>query len=229
MADNLDREREIAHAAIIDTMIADGSTNLTAHVVIDRLNAAGLLNTGTDSPVDTDKLWATKALLRDAEQQIVRLIAWRTSAIAVMGEWDEVFKALGSPGRLGESMPANSLAEVQRLVDDQIELRRLKALVADALTVSELVDHWSECPNPPDAPCDCKRYFAAKQRLSSAAAYLEQGADAIDAGKAAADPAVAHPEDRCPNCWSPHRSWSNFSYPDCANSWHSSLFSRKRD
>jgi hypothetical protein len=47
-------------------------------------------------------------------------------------------------------------------------LAALEALVADAVLVNELVGHWSECPNPPGADCDCKKYFAARTRLERA-------------------------------------------------------------
>jgi len=48
-------------------------------------------------------------------EQVEPLEAWKESAINVLGEWDKVHEALGKPGKLGESMAAASLLEVQKL------------------------------------------------------------------------------------------------------------------
>ena len=48
-------------------------------------------------------------------EEVEPLEAWKESAIKVMGEWDKVHEALGKPGKLGESMAAASLAEIERL------------------------------------------------------------------------------------------------------------------
>ena len=59
-------------------------------------------------------------------EQVEPLEAWKESAIKVLGEWDKVHEALGKPGKLGESMAAASLAEVQKL-------RALVQVLFDAL------------------------------------------------------------------------------------------------
>lgn len=49
--DRLDKAREIAHAAIIDTMNADGSTGLAAHIVIERLHQQGFISTEAEPQI----------------------------------------------------------------------------------------------------------------------------------------------------------------------------------
>ena len=44
------------------------------------------------------------------------LVRWKAEALQVLAAWDDVWKALGSPG-LGEFKPASALAAVQRLID----------------------------------------------------------------------------------------------------------------
>ena len=48
-------------------------------------------------------------------EEVEPLEQWKESAIKVMGEWDKVHEALGKPGKLGESMAAASVAEIERL------------------------------------------------------------------------------------------------------------------
>jgi len=57
----------------------------------------------------------TRSLNKAGREQVEPLEAWKESAIKVLGEWDKVHEALGKPGKLGESMAAASLAEVQKL------------------------------------------------------------------------------------------------------------------
>lgn len=46
------------------------------------------------------------------------------------------------------------------------EIERLREAARLALTVHDLIDHWSECPAPPDAGCgECHNYYAAVAAL----------------------------------------------------------------
>lgn len=66
----------------------------------------------------------------DALELIIRieeLEAWKASAMNVLGEWDAVHKALGSPS-LGQSMAVTSLARVKELKD---EIERLNTICDD--------------------------------------------------------------------------------------------------
>ena len=59
--------------------------------------------------------WKRKAYAACVREEVEPLEEWKESAINVMGEWDKVHEALGRPGKLGESIAAASLAEVERL------------------------------------------------------------------------------------------------------------------
>lgn len=55
--------------------------------------------------------------------------------------------------------------ENDRLRLDSERLRMLAETVGDP----ELLDHWAECPLPPDAGCDrCKRWFSARHQMVQA-------------------------------------------------------------
>lgn len=41
--------------------------------------------------------------LRHLQAELERLRAWKTEALQVLGEWEQVWEAAGRPGRLGES------------------------------------------------------------------------------------------------------------------------------
>lgn len=48
------------------------------------------------------------------------------------------------------------------------EAERLRALARVAFD-SDLIDHWTECPLPPDAGCDrCLQWFAARAAMTAA-------------------------------------------------------------
>lgn len=55
------------------------------------------------------------AAVRDLADENERLRAWKAEALAVLAQWDEVHAALGSPGRLGQSMAVASREQVERL------------------------------------------------------------------------------------------------------------------
>ena len=48
--------------------------------------------------------------------ELARLRAWKAEAMEVLGVWDQVHDALGSPAKLGQSKATASLAAAQRLV-----------------------------------------------------------------------------------------------------------------
>lgn len=53
---------------------------------------------------------------RNAEMEIERLTHWKAEAMAILDEWEEVWKALGSPGGLGESKARASRAKAAELM-----------------------------------------------------------------------------------------------------------------
>jgi len=53
--------------------------------------------------------------VRAMADELHRLRAWKSEAMTVLGAWDQVHAALGSPGRLGELKAEASLTEVTRL------------------------------------------------------------------------------------------------------------------
>lgn len=52
---------------------------------------------------------------KPVESEESRLRRWKAEAMEVLGDWDKVFEALGSPGQIGASKAASALAAVQRL------------------------------------------------------------------------------------------------------------------
>lgn len=44
-----------------------------------------------------------------------RLNRWKSEAIVVLGDWEEVWEAAGRPGPLGRSKAKNVLDEIKRL------------------------------------------------------------------------------------------------------------------
>lgn len=65
----------------------------------------------TDAPVAD----ALSRMLAGAAIELDQLRQWKSEAITVLSGWDDVFEALGSPGKLGESKSAAAKAEVERL------------------------------------------------------------------------------------------------------------------
>lgn len=53
------------------------------------------------------------AVIVDAADEIERLRAWKAEATEVIGSWEQVWEALGRPGRLGESKAAAVLRAVK--------------------------------------------------------------------------------------------------------------------
>ena len=61
--------------------------------------------------------------VRQAVTELEQLQAWKVEAMAVLGAWERVWRALGEPGPLGGLKSTNSLAEVERLVAERARLR----------------------------------------------------------------------------------------------------------
>ena len=58
------------------------------------------------------------ALMHLAEAQATRITElerWKAEALVVLGQWDEVWEALGRPGPLGSSKAVEALTEAHRL------------------------------------------------------------------------------------------------------------------
>ena len=58
------------------------------------------------------------ALMHLAEAQAARITElerWKAEALVVLGQWDEVWEALGRPGPLGSSKAVEALTEAHRL------------------------------------------------------------------------------------------------------------------
>ena len=65
----------------------------------------------TDAPVAD----ALSRMLTGAAIELDQLRQWKSEAITVLNGWDDVFEALGMPGKLGESKSAAAKAEIDRL------------------------------------------------------------------------------------------------------------------
>lgn len=112
-------------------------------------------------------------------EEMESLRDWKQSAMDVLGEWEQVWESLGSPGRLGRSKAQNSKAEVEsmradaerwRWIRDLLEFHLLGYSSPDYLvnatatrwriqTIAE-VDFESPSPNEPesiDAAIDAAR------------------------------------------------------------------------
>jgi len=66
-----------------------------------------------------DQWKAEEQLLRDELEaqatRITELERWKAEALVVLGQWDEVWEALGRPGPLGSSKAVEALTEAHRL------------------------------------------------------------------------------------------------------------------
>lgn len=78
------------------------------------------------TPVHPDAMVSEQDGTHVLYSEVEPLEGWKESAMEILGEWDQVHLALGQPGKLGESMAAASLAEVQKL-------RALVQVLFDAL------------------------------------------------------------------------------------------------
>ena len=85
----------------------------------DMRRAARAVYLATDVPV-ADEL---SRMLASAAIELDQLRQWKSEAITVLNGWDDVFEALGSPGKLGESKSAAAKAEVELLRGDHWGLR----------------------------------------------------------------------------------------------------------
>ncbi len=70
-------------------------------------------------------------LVDEKDKEIATLKAWKESAIQVMGQWSEVYKALGTPGRLGDSMPEACVKEIATLRAKVERFRIYLSLISD--------------------------------------------------------------------------------------------------
>lgn len=77
----------------------------------DMRRAARAVYLATDVPVAEE----LSRMLAGAAIELDQLRQWKSEAITVLSGWDDVFEALGSPGKLGESKSAAAKAEVERL------------------------------------------------------------------------------------------------------------------
>lgn len=68
------------------------------------------------------------------------LRGWKESAINVLSEWDEVFDALGRPGKLGASKAESALTEVERMTAAGL---RTAALADDATRQEVEAIEWA--------------------------------------------------------------------------------------
>jgi len=91
-----------------------------------------------DDAPDFDNVLRQRGYFTAIREQVEPLEGWKESAIKVLGEWDKVHEALGKPGKLGESMAAASLAEVQKLRALVQELTN--RLHKERLKYSDIVD-----------------------------------------------------------------------------------------
>jgi hypothetical protein len=64
---------------------------------------------------------------RAATDELQRLRAWKAEAIEVIGSWEQVWEALGRPGRLGESKAAAVLRAVGAADDRTVRAAALQA------------------------------------------------------------------------------------------------------
>jgi hypothetical protein len=67
-------------------------------------------------PVDPADMRVPTGPAPGARTEIDRLRRWKAEAMAVLGDWEKVYEALGRPGQLGESKAKASEAEVLRLL-----------------------------------------------------------------------------------------------------------------
>ena len=113
---------------------------LVEHVVEHGDNFATIDNTP-----DGDLL---RYALRMACNELRQLRRWKAEAIVVLGRWDLVHEALGSPARLGEDISTASRLEAQRAV---ARAARLREGIEGAI---EFLDHGSEKSSPSDVARD---------------------------------------------------------------------------
>ena len=67
----------------------------------------------TDHDDDECDVCHLEADCRDGADEIERLRAWKAEAIEVIRSWEQVWEALGRPGRLGESKAVAVLHAVE--------------------------------------------------------------------------------------------------------------------
>lgn len=72
--------------------------------------------------------------------ELLQLRAWKREAMAVLGAWEKVWEALGSPGPLGGLKSTNALTEAQRLTAERDRLRAAVAAHQDCCCS----DFWPE-------------------------------------------------------------------------------------
>lgn len=93
----------------------------------DMRRAARAVYLATDVPV-ADKL---SRMLASAAIELDQLRQWKSEAITVLNEWDDVFEALGPPGKLGESKAASAKALVEQLQAELASWERHVCMTTD--------------------------------------------------------------------------------------------------
>lgn len=99
---------------------------------------------------------------------LVRLSAWKTEALIVIEQWEQVWVELGKPGDLGLPKALTSLKEVKRLKAENADLREWAVDGALYDVYLELLDMaeqlvkalaseatWYCCGDSFYGPCDC--------------------------------------------------------------------------
>ena len=66
--------------------------------------------------------WADGSKPEASGDDLARLAAWKSEAIEVIAAWEQVWDALGRPGRLGQSKAAAALAVI--VADDTVQVPR---------------------------------------------------------------------------------------------------------
>lgn len=79
----------------------------------DRMVALAVVRSSKSA--DAAFIAAAPTLVADLLAVIDRLERWKAEGMTVLGDWERVYEAAGSPGTLGESKAAAVLALVQRL------------------------------------------------------------------------------------------------------------------
>jgi len=93
----------------------------------DMRRAARAVYLATDVPV-ADEL---SRMLASAAIELDQLRQWKSEAITVLNGWDDVFEALGSPGKLGESKAASAKALVEQLQAELASWERHVCMTTD--------------------------------------------------------------------------------------------------
>jgi hypothetical protein len=110
---------------------------------------------------------AVVAALRDA-------LRWKAEALTVFDGWEDLYLALGAPGRLGEMKSEGVRSEVERIRTERdalaAENARLRAQVQAVEALHQPMRIYDECEH--DHPEDWPGWIDTGEFLTCAAAYL---------------------------------------------------------